>query len=96
MGVLATALLAPVVTGALVTPRRVMQVVTDTIVSDLNGISDLNEKDVCELVTASAQSAMHQSYGEDEEEWWTCPGMALEANCREIFYDGEVQVYQET
>ena len=34
---------------------------------------------------------------EPEQDWWICPSMsalgsALEAHCKEVFYDGQLQV----
>jgi len=87
-----TALLAPVFSSSALIDR------------ELHLMDKAEEEDVCELVTASAMAeAVREGWwtgmplhvtGPEEEaaDWWTCPGMALGANCREIFLDGEYQV----
>ena len=47
--------------------------------------------EVCEIINTPAPT-MHQSYDEEDKDWWICTGQELAENCREVFYDGEMVV----
>ena len=83
--VLGTALIPPLVNGALRQPKAAPA-----------AAEQHQEEELCELVSTSSFNTMHQPVyaDETEEDWWTCPEMTLDTNpsCRELYHDGETTV----